>query len=417
MVAKEFQAVVLAAGHGTRFTDLVGNRPKCLIPVGPYPLIYYPLSSLAKYGFSGECISSSEISQDLMMLFVEVIIIVLESQRNEISQRIDKLPLKLKIDFQTISSDCDFGTADALRFIGEKIKSDVLLISCDVMTNVDFYPVLNMFRKNDASVLSLFIDGSKSDGSAPIVIPGPKTKHKQERDIVGINPINDRLLFLASTSDFEDTMTLPAHLIRSHGKIVIHSGLIDAHVYLVKKWVVDYLGKSDRFSTIKGELLPFIIKKQMSRPTRANVGYSEASLDLNDIFDHVKQGELAQKVIETNLNNFSRLKKSHDAELIRCFAYIAPPNSVGIRVNTMMGFCSANRKVMSIWDSLSDSPLISPSAVIKSTQISDCAVAENTTISEKTSIKNTIFGPNCSVAEKTRINDSYIMNGATIEEM
>lgn len=325
----------------------------------------------------------------------------------------------MRCDYLTISSDSDYGTADALRSIGERIKSDVLLISCDVVTNVDFYPVLNMFRKNDASVVSLFINGSNVDGSTPIVIPGPKTKHKQERDLVGINPDNDRLLFLASTSDFEDTLTMPAHLLRSHGKVVIHSGLVDAHVYLVKKWVVDYLAKSDRFSTIKGELLPFIIKKQMSRPSNTStIGYSEASLDLNDIFDHVKQDELDQKVIETNLNNFSRLKKSHDAELIRCYAYIAPADAIGIRVNTMLGFCVANKKIFGMWDSLcGSSPLISPNATIKSTQISDCAVAENTTISEKTSIKSTVFGPNCFVHEKTRISDSYIMNNATIEEM
>jgi translation initiation factor eIF-2B subunit gamma len=343
----------------------------------------------------------------------------LESQRNEISQRIEKLPIakQLKCDFQTISSDSDFGTADALRSIAERIKSDVLLISCDVVLNVDFYPVLNLFRQNNASVLSLFINGSKTEGGSGIVIPGPKTKHKQERDLVGIDPVNNRLLFLASTSDFETTMNLPAHLIRSHGKIVIHSDLVDAHVYLVKKWVIDYLGKTDRFSTVKGELLPFIIKKQMSRPTKSNVGYSEASLDLNDIFDHVKQNELDHKVMETNLNNFSRLKKSFDAELIRCYAYIAPSTHFGIRVNTMMGFCTANKKVLNIWDTLCDSSLISANAIIKSTQIVDSAVSENTTISEKTSIRNSVFGPNCLIHEKTRINDSVLMSDVTIEEM
>jgi translation initiation factor eIF-2B subunit gamma len=56
MVAKEFQAVVLAAGHGTRITDLVGNRPKCLIPIGPFPLIFYPLKMLVSSGFTGELI-------------------------------------------------------------------------------------------------------------------------------------------------------------------------------------------------------------------------------------------------------------------------------------------------------------------------------------------------------------------------
>lgn len=344
---------------------------------------------------------------------------MLETQKNEIAQRLDKLPLKLKYDFVTISSDSDYGTADALRSISERIKTDVLLLSCDVVTSVDFYPVLNMFRKNDASVVSLFINGSAADGSSGIVVPGPKTKHKQERDLVGINPVNDRLLFLASTSDFEESMALPAHLLRSHGKVVIHSGLVDAHIYLVKKWVVDYLAKSDRFSTIKGELLPFIIKKQMSRPSRAaNVGFSEVSFDSNDIFEHVKQVELDHKILETNLNNVSRLKKSLDAELIRCYAYIAPAESFGIRVNTVLGYCTANRKVFGLWESLTgNAPLVSPSAIIKSTQMSDCAVADNTTISEKTSIKSTIFGVNCFVHEKTRISDSYIMNNVTIEEM
>lgn len=357
--------------------------------------------------------------QYLAIYLAETIVIVLENQKTEIAQRLDKLPLKLKYDFVTISSDSDYGTADALRSISERIKSDVFLISCDVVTNVDIYPVLNMFRKNDASVVSLFFSASGSANDATITIPGPKAKHKQERDLVGINPENDRLLFLASTSDFEDTMALPAHLLRSHGKMVVHSSLVDAHVYLVKKWVVDYLAKSDHFSTIKGELLPFIIKKQMSRPTRAdNFGYSEVSFDSNDIFEHVKQDELDQKVLETNLNNFSRLKKSHDAELIRCFAYIAPAESVGIRVNTMLGFCIANKKVFGIWDSLcGDAPLVSPSANIHSTQMSDCAVADYTSISEKTSIKSTVFGTNSIVHEKTRINDSYIMNNVTIEEL
>lgn len=350
-----------------------------------------------------------------------MIVIVLETQKSEIVQRVDKLPLKLKYDFVTISSDSDFGTADALRSISERIKTDVFLISCDLVTNVDFYPVLNMFRKNDASVVSLFINGSSEADAASLVIPGPKTKLKQERDLVGINPENDRLLFLASTSDFEENMTLPAHLLRSHGKIVIHSGLVDAHVYLIKKWIVDYLAKTDKFSTIKGELLPFIIKKQMSRPTHAvnNLGFSEVSFDSNDIFENVKQDELDQKVLETNLNNFSRLKKSHDAELIRCFAYIAPAESIGIRVNTILGFCIANKKVFGMWDSLcGKTPLISPNATMKSTQVSEgVAVAENTTISEKTSIKSSVFGANSFVHPKTKISDSYIMNNVTIEEL
>lgn len=139
--------------------------------------------------------------------------------------------------------------------------------------------MLNMFRKNDASIVSLFINNSSE---SDIIIPGPKYKHKQEKDLAGINPQNGRLLFLASTSDFEEQVSLSGHLMRSNGKINIHSGLVDAHIYLVKKWVVDFLARNDKFSTIKGELLPCIIKKQMSRPFAVDIEKSEYNLNTKD---------------------------------------------------------------------------------------------------------------------------------------
>lgn len=87
------------------------------------------------------------------------------------------------------------------------------------------------------------------------------------------------------------------------------------------------------------------------------------------------------------------------------------------RVNTIIGFCAVNNKIISIWDQISGgAPLISANSTIKSNQISNSAVAENTQISEKTSIKSTVFGTNCFVETKTRISDSYIMNNVTIEE-
>ena len=86
-------------------------------------------------------------------------------------------------------------------------------------------------------------------------------------------------------------------------------------------------------------------------------------------------------------------------------------------MNTIMGYCAANKKIFSIWDKLGEEKLISPTCTIKSNQVSgDCAVGEYTTISEKTSIKSTVFGSNCMVNPKTRISDSFIMSNVTIED-
>lgn len=346
-----------------------------------------------------------------------MVIVVLESQKNEIAQRVAKLPLKIKCEYVTLSEG-DNGTADALRLMKEKIHTDVLLLPCDLVTNVDFYPMLNMFRMHDASIVSLFMKGSEVASST--VVPGPKSKQTLERDLIGLNTENNRLLFMASESDLTDTLTLPGHLLRSHGKFSIFSGLADAHVYLLKKWVIDYLAKSDTFFSIK-ELISFIIKKQLSRPVNINTGHSEMNFDSNDIFEHVRQSALSQKVLETNLNNFSRIKRSNDSELIRCFAYVAPKSSFGVRVNTVLNFCYVNSQIVSLFPSLCgennpDATLISKSATINCKQMSDTSVGDNTTIEERTSIKSSVIGANCSVLKNSRISNSYIMNNAKIGE-
>ena len=56
-----------------------------------------------------------------------------------------------------------------------RIKSDVLVVSCDIITNVNLFPLINTFRKHDASLAALFINGGDE---ANAVIPGPKNKQK-----------------------------------------------------------------------------------------------------------------------------------------------------------------------------------------------------------------------------------------------
>lgn len=268
--SQEFQAIIMAGGKGTRFHEITGERPKCLVPVGPYPLIYYTLKMLQSHNF------------------LDAIVIVLESQKSEIQQAIERCPLKIKAELLTIPSDSDFGTADALNHIHDKIKSDILIVSCDVITNASLYPLFNIFRQHDATVAVLLLPGGAENSA---IVPGPKTKYKPERDLIGVHPSTERLLFLASTSDYDETLKLSGHLLRKNGEVIVHSRLVDSHIYLFRKWVVDFLSESEEgFSTIKGELLPYIVKKQMSRPLKiAEYDAPSSEFNLNskigDIFN------------------------------------------------------------------------------------------------------------------------------------
>lgn len=162
----------------------------------------------------------------------EALVVVQESQKTEIAQRIEKLPLDIKCEFVTISANSDsLGTADSLKILAEKVQSDVLLISCDTVTDADLFPMLQMFRSNDASLTAMFIN----DNNKITSVPGISSKFRLEKDLIAINPSNNRLLTLSSSSDFEDTMSLTSHLLRSNHKAVFYTSLIDAHIYLVRK--------------------------------------------------------------------------------------------------------------------------------------------------------------------------------------
>lgn len=49
----EFQPIIMAAGRGSRMTDLTTKCPKALLPVGNRPVICYPISMLERAGFEG----------------------------------------------------------------------------------------------------------------------------------------------------------------------------------------------------------------------------------------------------------------------------------------------------------------------------------------------------------------------------
>jgi len=66
----EFQAVVMAAGRGSRMTELTSCIAKPLLPVGNKPMIWYPVNMLEKAGFQG-----SAFYVALLQNFSDVIVV------------------------------------------------------------------------------------------------------------------------------------------------------------------------------------------------------------------------------------------------------------------------------------------------------------------------------------------------------
>lgn len=103
---------------------------------------------------------------------------------------------------------------------------------------MSLYPLINKFRADDAALaMLLFKSGFESD----VVMPGPKTKHKPERDMIGIHPATQRLAFVFAASDCEETLNIQRHLLKNKGQLDVYGRLVDGHIYVLKKWVINYL--------------------------------------------------------------------------------------------------------------------------------------------------------------------------------
>lgn len=102
------QAVILAAGEGTRVRPLTRSRPKALLPIANRPIIDYCIDALVKNG-------------------IRDIIVVVGYRKEQVISHLNTLEIPLRYVVQ----DRQIGTAHALQCASHLLKEDYLVISGD----------------------------------------------------------------------------------------------------------------------------------------------------------------------------------------------------------------------------------------------------------------------------------------------
>ncbi|KAM8838394.1 translation initiation factor eIF2B subunit gamma isoform 2-T2 [Synchiropus picturatus] len=399
----EFQAVLMAAGGGSRMTDLTYNTPKPLLPVGNRPLIWYPLNLLERVGFEEAIVITTKEVQKMMSSDPKI-----------------KMDVKMKLDVVCIQEDSDMGTADALRHIQQKIKTDVLVVSCDLITDVALHEVVDLFRAHDASLAMLMSKAHEYTET----IPGQKGKKKtaEQRDFVGVDHSEKRLLFMANEADLDEGLMIRKSTMRKHPRMHIKTGLVDAHLYCLKKAVVDFISNNKFISSIRGELVPYLVRKQFSKAMNSQKSKEESddqsatikapSEELGILSRDDPLRQLAQERSCWNDHHGDMGEAYHGGKL-RCYVHILE-QGLCFRVNTLAAYIEANRLAPKLFDE----PAVHPSAVIseKCQMGSDSIIGPLSQVADKTSIKRTTIGSSTTVREKVKVANSIIMHGVTIEE-
>ncbi|XP_072024090.1 LOW QUALITY PROTEIN: translation initiation factor eIF2B subunit gamma-like [Amphiura filiformis] len=408
----EFQAVIMAAGRGSHMMDLTASMPKPLLPIGNRPMIWYPVNMLQNAGFE------------------RAMIVTFESVGRDMIQAIYAAGgIKIDLEIVTIPNDEDWGAADSLRHIRDKIKTDVLVVSCDLVTNVELHLLADVHRAYDATA-TILLQSLKDQSAEGVPVPGTKSKRKSDqRDIIGLDDKGQRLLLLTAEADIDEALSIRTSLLRQHPYIQIKTNLKDAHMYILKKWVVDFLAENEaakEHSTVKGELIPYLVKKQFSRPSGKG-DKNEDQMDSIDPIQNNKQkdidsyysvNELTKTATEmSSWSEYGDSMSSASDNHIRCHTHIMQEGFC-MRANTTAAYCEVNRQIVQQKLLYDDEPLTHPSASIKpkTTIGQDSMVGEGTTIGEKDSVKRSIIGKHCSIGDKVKIANSVVMDHVTIKD-
>jgi len=158
----EFQAIVLADhddGSSTRLYPLIESTPKSLLPCAGRPMLAYQLALLERNGFKDAIVVTTEKAREQLHSFDEI-------------RKGNAGATTIAIDIVALDEELD--TADVLRAIKHKIRKDFVVISGDLVTDVNVHHLADVHRIND-STCTVLLRGPKE-----IVLKPGEKKPKNE---------------------------------------------------------------------------------------------------------------------------------------------------------------------------------------------------------------------------------------------
>uniref|UniRef100_A0A8D0GGT7 Translation initiation factor eIF2B subunit gamma n=1 Tax=Sphenodon punctatus TaxID=8508 RepID=A0A8D0GGT7_SPHPU len=387
-------------------------------------------------GRGGECVSAvtscpaaSAISLGLRprhchpcLHHVEVIVVTTKEV-----QKVLNSETKMKLDIVCIPDDADMGTVDSLRHIHQKIKTDVLVLSCDLITDVSLHEVVDLFRAHDATLSMLM----KKAHEPTEVVPGQKGKTKpvEQRDFIGVDDTGKRLLFMANEADLDEELVIKRSILQKHPRMHIRTGLVDAHLYCLKKYVVDFLVENRSFTSIRSELIPYLVRKQFSSPESLQQGQDNKEREQKrkdqkalDIYSFIKEDSMLEFGSGKSCWNNHRgdMNEAFPGGKVRCYVHIMK-GGLCYRVNTLGLYIEANRQVRSRVNLACGTRArvcVHRDHFVTHTPPvgSDNIMGSSTQVGEKTSIKHSVIGSSCTIKDKVKITNCIVMNSVTVEE-
>lgn len=378
--------------------------------------------------------------------------------------------------------DFNTGTAEILRLaeVRSAVTSDFVVLPCDLVCELGGDKLLQAWMVKSASLADV-VGGSSPDsqhsgGLAVWYETKSETPIKgQETDFVAVVPAPARKLPTPPDSVLDhvskvvcsmptnslndlvqqhDGLPLRHALLHKHPRIRMLTSHRDAHIYILPRWVMDFVNDNSHFDTIGEDVLGWWAKATWQRglpeklglrrvltasePAGNGTSTREGSQSPTDSPGQVRvkstpTSARAVAPVQDKEQQQSRSidkKQSKSDDIPQLMAYIQPktPSAPLIRrvdnAQLLLSTSLQLAKLESVEEVGPDaaSPFAHarkvayPSGVRPRTTITqaDSLVADNVTVQEKTSIKETVVGANCQIGEGAKLMQCLLMDGVVV---
>ncbi|OZJ04250.1 hypothetical protein BZG36_02484 [Bifiguratus adelaidae] len=307
--------------------------------------------------------------------------------------------------------DEDVGTADALRSIASRIEKDFIVLTSDLVTELNPTELLDHHRLNRPTLTTFFYRATTAEG-----IAGGKDQ-EDEVQYVGVDRKESRLVHVVTQSD-DDDLQIRTKLLWQFPNISMHTDLRDAHVYIFQRWVLNLLVAKPRISSIRQDLVPFLVKcqyqsKLVDREEVISYQEAHAQSELNDASGSSVLSELLRQD-ELVTNGTTEEASSIQKAGIRVQVLVCKEGFTA-RANTIQSYCEINRYLTRPASTITR--IASSAEISNRTQVgNDSIVGASTKIDERTSVKRSAVGAHCTIGKNVKITNCIIMDNVVVED-
>ena len=408
--------MILSGGQGSKLYPLAEQVPKALLAIANKPVIWYVIEFLHKYGFEEAIIVAQPAFFDRIQSSVDTFVTTYN------------IPIKLKCLCLPSDKQKEMGTADALRYIQPHIKSDLLILPCDILIDIQLQHFANIHRCHN-SVLTILLS-PQIPPAAPDQSAGAMKTYKAGHDVIALEEGSDRILLLQNESDLDDKLSLSRSLLLRFPCLELRTDLKDTHVYLMSRGVLDLLNEPEgkKIASIKEELIPLILRKQLTdyKPVStysiSNEPVPSPLDDLDLLAAQLSEGNKSRRLDRAVVDGVSQ----DVYYLFACYRMLLSGGQIALRISTVQDYIEGNKlmqredKRQSLWPLEGESGLVHGSVEIAGPAErvvgKETFIGENCMIGEGCSIKRAMIGAQATLLKNVKVSNSILMERVVVEE-